>query len=167
MRVSRGLILIRKWCLRHLGAIAEMPSRIAGLGELLVLMGIVATVLVGASHWNTLRRMKRGELPNAYGWPLSITIALAVAVLGPLGCGGCTASLELICSGSLWVPVIQDRPGVFANHCGLSEHLQNTSAHPISSALRHGRTHSQGVLSDDCADKARIKVETEYGYERN
>ena len=54
-------------------------------GELLVLMGIVATVLAGASHWNTLRRMKRGELPNAYGWPLSITIALAVAVLGGAG----------------------------------------------------------------------------------
>ena len=51
-------------------------------GELLVLMGIVATVLAGASHWNTLRRMKRGELPNSYGWPLSITIALTVAVLG-------------------------------------------------------------------------------------
>ena len=54
-------------------------------GELLVLMGIVATVLAGVSHWNTLRRMKRGELPNAYGWPLSITIALAVAVLGAAG----------------------------------------------------------------------------------
>lgn len=54
-------------------------------GELLVLMGVVASVLAGASHWNALRRMKRGELPNAYGWPLSITIALAVAVLGAVG----------------------------------------------------------------------------------
>jgi putative membrane protein len=56
-----------------------------GFGELLVLMGIVASVPAGASHWNALRRMKRGELPNVYGWPLSITIALAVAVLGALG----------------------------------------------------------------------------------
>ena len=54
-------------------------------GELLVLMGIVASVLAGTSHWNALRRMKRGELPNAHRWPLSITIALAVAVLGAVG----------------------------------------------------------------------------------
>jgi len=54
-------------------------------GELLVVMGIVATVLAGASHWNTLRRVERGELPNAYRWPLSITIALCVAVLGAAG----------------------------------------------------------------------------------
>lgn len=51
-------------------------------GEFLVVLGIVASVLAGASHWNALRRMKRGELPDAYGWPLSITVALAVAVLG-------------------------------------------------------------------------------------
>ena len=51
-------------------------------GELLVLMGIVATVLAGAAHWNALRRMKRGELPKVHGWPLSITVALAIAVLG-------------------------------------------------------------------------------------
>lgn len=54
-------------------------------GELLVLMGIAATVIAGASHWNTLRRMERGELPNAYRWPLSITVALCVAVLGAAG----------------------------------------------------------------------------------
>src|SRR5664279_3584068 len=54
-------------------------------GELLVLLGIVATVLAGVSHWNALRRMERGELPNAYHWPLSITIALCVALLGAAG----------------------------------------------------------------------------------
>src|SRR5271165_6147169 len=42
-------------------------------GELLVLLGVLATVAAGISHWNTLRRMKHGELPNAYRWPLSIT----------------------------------------------------------------------------------------------
>ena len=51
-------------------------------GELLVLPGIVATVLAGASHWDALRRMKRGEPPKVYRWPLSITIALFVALLG-------------------------------------------------------------------------------------
>jgi putative membrane protein len=54
-------------------------------GELLVLMGIIATVLAGVDHWFALRRMKRGELPNAYRWPLSITVALCVAVLGAAG----------------------------------------------------------------------------------
>ncbi len=54
-------------------------------GELLVLMGIVATVLAGASHWYALHQMERGELPNAYRWPLSIAIALCVALLGAAG----------------------------------------------------------------------------------
>jgi len=54
-------------------------------GELLVLMGILATLLAGFSHWNTLRRMERGEQPKASRWPLSITVAVFVAVLGMAG----------------------------------------------------------------------------------
>jgi putative membrane protein len=54
-------------------------------GEFLVLAGVVASVLVGISHWKTLRRMERGEMPRAARWPLSITIALLVAVLGAAG----------------------------------------------------------------------------------
>jgi putative membrane protein len=54
-------------------------------GELLVLGGIVATVFAGISHWNTLRRMERGEMPRAARWPLSITVALFVALLGAAG----------------------------------------------------------------------------------
>jgi len=54
-------------------------------GEFLVLAGVVASVLVGISHWTTLRRMERGEMPRAARWPLSITIALFVAVLGAAG----------------------------------------------------------------------------------
>jgi putative membrane protein len=50
-------------------------------GELLVLGGVVATVLAGISHWNTLRRMERGEMPTAARWPLSITVALFIALL--------------------------------------------------------------------------------------
>jgi len=55
------------------------------IGELLVLMGIVATVCAGVTHWNSLRRMERGGLPQASRWPLSITIALMVALLGAVG----------------------------------------------------------------------------------
>jgi len=54
-------------------------------GELLVLTGIAATLLAGFSHWKTLRRMERGEEPRAARWPLSITVAVFVAVLGMTG----------------------------------------------------------------------------------
>jgi len=54
-------------------------------GESLVLGGIVATVLASISHWNTLRRMEHGEMPKAASWPLSITVALFVALLGAAG----------------------------------------------------------------------------------
>ena len=64
---------------------AQLHHAAIRFGELLVVMGIVATLLAGASHWNTVRRMERGELPNAYRWPLSITVALCVAVLGAVG----------------------------------------------------------------------------------
>jgi putative membrane protein len=54
-------------------------------GEFLVLAGILASVSAGISHWKTLRRMERGEMPRAARWPLSITVALFVAVLGAAG----------------------------------------------------------------------------------
>ena len=54
-------------------------------GECLVLGGVVAIVLAGISHWNTLRRMERGEMPRAARWPLSITVALFVVLLGAAG----------------------------------------------------------------------------------
>jgi len=54
-------------------------------GEFLILGGVVATILAGLSHWKTLRRMERGEMPMAARWPLSITVALFVAVLGAAG----------------------------------------------------------------------------------
>jgi uncharacterized membrane protein YidH (DUF202 family) len=54
-------------------------------GESLILAGVVASLLVGISHWKTLRRMERGEMPRAARWPLSITVAVFVAVLGAAG----------------------------------------------------------------------------------
>jgi len=64
---------------------ARMHHAAIRFGEWLVLAGLVATVLAGASHLNTLRRMRRGELPQASRWPLSITVALFVAILGAVG----------------------------------------------------------------------------------
>jgi putative membrane protein len=54
-------------------------------GELLVFLSIVATILAGVSHWNTLRRLERGETPRAARWPLSVVVALFVALLGMAG----------------------------------------------------------------------------------
>jgi putative membrane protein len=54
-------------------------------GAALILLGIIATVLAGASHWLALRRMRRGESPILEQWPLSITVALLFAVIGLAG----------------------------------------------------------------------------------
>ena len=48
----------------------------------LVILGLVATVLAAASHWLTLRRLRLGQTPVLSQWPLSITVALLLAVLG-------------------------------------------------------------------------------------
>lgn len=64
---------------------ARLHHAAVRLGELLVLAGIVATVLAGISHLKSLRRMERGELPQASRWPLSITVALFIALLGGFG----------------------------------------------------------------------------------
>jgi len=61
----------------HQGAIA--------FGISLVVIGIVATILAGLSHLSTVRRLRRGELPVLTGWPLSVTVAVLVAVAGMAG----------------------------------------------------------------------------------
>jgi uncharacterized membrane protein YidH (DUF202 family) len=52
------------------------------MGTALILLGIVALVLAGLSHWFTLRRLRRGESPVLSQWPLSITVAMLSAVIG-------------------------------------------------------------------------------------
>jgi putative membrane protein len=51
-------------------------------GVSLVVLGVVATVLSGAAHWFALRRLRRDEAPVLSRWPLSITVALLLAVIG-------------------------------------------------------------------------------------
>ncbi len=51
-------------------------------GTALVVLGIVATVLAGVSHWLTLRRLRRGQTPVLTQWPLSITVAMLLAIIG-------------------------------------------------------------------------------------
>lgn len=54
-------------------------------GVALILLGIAATVLAGLSHWFTLRRLRRGQLPVLSQWPLSITVALLFAIIALAG----------------------------------------------------------------------------------
>jgi uncharacterized membrane protein YidH (DUF202 family) len=51
-------------------------------GYALVILGITATVLAGISHWLTLRRLRRDEVPVLTQWPLSITLAMLLACIG-------------------------------------------------------------------------------------
>ena len=51
-------------------------------GISLIILGIVATVLAGISHWLTLRRLRRNETLVLTQWPLSITVALLLAIIG-------------------------------------------------------------------------------------
>jgi putative membrane protein len=50
-------------------------------GIALIVLGLVATVLSGVSHWFTLRRLRRGLRPIMRQWPLSITVAMLFAVV--------------------------------------------------------------------------------------
>jgi putative membrane protein len=52
------------------------------MGTALLILGIVGAVLAGLSHWLALRRIRHGESPDLARWPLSVTIAILIAVIG-------------------------------------------------------------------------------------
>jgi uncharacterized membrane protein YidH (DUF202 family) len=54
-------------------------------GVALVVAGIAATVLASLSHWFSLRRLRRNEVPVISQWPLSVTFAMLLAVAGLCG----------------------------------------------------------------------------------
>src|SRR5512147_1680549 len=49
-------------------------------GVALIVLGLVATVLSGVAHWCALRRLQRQEVPALSRWPLSIAVAMLLAV---------------------------------------------------------------------------------------
>ena len=55
------------------------------MGVALVVLGLVAITVAALYHWVALRRLRRGEQAFITPWPLSITIAIFVAVLGLYG----------------------------------------------------------------------------------
>jgi putative membrane protein len=48
----------------------------------LIALGVAAIVLAGIGHWVALRRLRRDEVPVLARWPLSITVAMLLAVVG-------------------------------------------------------------------------------------
>jgi len=58
----------------HQGAIA--------FGISLIVLGLVATVAAGISHWLTLRRLRNNQTPVLSQWPLSITVAMFLVIVG-------------------------------------------------------------------------------------
>jgi uncharacterized membrane protein YidH (DUF202 family) len=51
-------------------------------GTSLVVLGIAATIVAGLLHLVTLRRLRQGKLPALSYWPLSVTIAMLLAIAG-------------------------------------------------------------------------------------
>jgi hypothetical protein len=45
-------------------------------------LGLVATLLAGVSYWFALSRIRPNEAPVVSRWPLSITVAFLLAILG-------------------------------------------------------------------------------------
>ena len=65
-------------------------------GVALIVLGVAATVVSGIAHWFALRRLQRDETPVLTRWPLSVTVAMLLAVVG-------LASLwDLLGAFSLW-----------------------------------------------------------------
>lgn len=54
-------------------------------GVALIVLGILAMTCASLSHWFTLRRLQRGEVPVLSPWPLSITVALLFSLIGLFG----------------------------------------------------------------------------------
>jgi putative membrane protein len=67
------------------GKTAWLHHRAVAAGAALLALGIVTTLLASASHWISLRKIRRGESPEIWRWPLSITLAVLCAGLGFAG----------------------------------------------------------------------------------
>ncbi|WP_063710388.1 YidH family protein [Schlesneria paludicola] len=55
------------------------------MGAALIILGIASTMVAGVSHFLTLRRLRRGEPLILTPWPLSITVAMLLSVIGLAG----------------------------------------------------------------------------------
>jgi uncharacterized membrane protein YidH (DUF202 family) len=51
-------------------------------GTALVIVGVIVTMLAAISHWLTLQRLRRNESVVLTQWPLSITVAMLLSIIG-------------------------------------------------------------------------------------
>jgi uncharacterized membrane protein YidH (DUF202 family) len=57
-------------------------------GTALIVLGVLSTVAAGISHWSVLRRLRRNEDVVLTQWPLSVTLAMVLSVVGLLALWG-------------------------------------------------------------------------------
>lgn len=69
----------------HTEQAAHLHQSAIRMGVALVVIGLVATILSATSHWVALRKLRNGVQLSIAQWPLSITIAALLAVLGLYG----------------------------------------------------------------------------------
>ena len=61
---------------------ARMHENAIVFGTALIVLGVVATVAAGIAHWLVLRRLRRNESVVLGQWPLSVALAMLLAVAG-------------------------------------------------------------------------------------
>jgi uncharacterized membrane protein YidH (DUF202 family) len=61
---------------------ARMHAAAIQFGLGLIVLGIGATLAAALSHWLALRRLRNSQAPVVTQWPLSITAAVLLSVLG-------------------------------------------------------------------------------------
>lgn len=66
----------------HTPEAAQMHQGAIRFGISLVVLGLVSSAAAGITHWLSLRRLRRGQPLVLSQWPLSITVAMFLAVIG-------------------------------------------------------------------------------------
>lgn len=79
-----GMVGFFRFLRQQSATLESIPLHAAAIqfGYTLLIVGILATVLAAVSHWFTLRRLRRGEVPVLTQWPLSITVAIMLSIAG-------------------------------------------------------------------------------------
>ena len=66
----------------HTAEAARLHQAAVSMGVALVVTGLVATVLAAGSHWVALHRLRRGDHLSVARIPLSVAVALLIAIIG-------------------------------------------------------------------------------------
>jgi putative membrane protein len=69
----------------HTPEAARLHEGAIRFGTALLLLGLVAMVGAGVTHWRAVRKLERGEPLALHRWPLSVTLGLLIALIGLVG----------------------------------------------------------------------------------